>query len=926
MKYLIALIILAGLLALSTPEQMLVAQSPPEDTALRARDGKTLSRARDSKSLLRTRDSKTFDIGGGFREVVFGNNLHYNDNGEWKDVALGFRNGVSELASVIVDITGRNLTLTERDTGIGIKYTLPENPIVGDRTLTYNYKGLVWTYDLTKAGLKLSSAVSSSKGNTTYAFPFTFLGTSGNLNNGRLETDEFVVERPTVIEADGTVHRYNWTQDAGEIKFTFDDTGFALPYTIDPTTEFDIAASGDDAEAYSDRESWTPSCDGVDTSDDSITVEKDDVGSGDFSIKVGFVRWDTGSIPDTATITSASFEPYVRNAKDDDSRNFVGEYYTSWPLTCSGDWTATVGTNAFTEDITGISDGQRHTIALSNLSNISLTTYTGLRLGISGGKPTDENQVRMDSFDDDDNDPRLSVTYTIDPTVSTYSPNQVDDGTTEAVTVTGTDFESTAQLIMQKSGESNIACTGESVNGPGTQLTATCDFTSVALGLWDAQVDNGSGNTDTLSDATEVFAVVTVTAVSPSAVAANGTKTLTLTGTEFTSSATSRLEKSGESNINCTLNTSTSSVSIDIDCGVTGAADGLWNIRVTTSTATNGLGSNLLDVQTLNVTSITPNTEVSTGVESFTVAGDGFDSGAAVRLEKSGESNIVCTSVVVVSLTSITMDCDLTGVASGFWNLRATNSPSSATALLTNALSVSNVITLLATGVSSGDHTVLLRADGSQIELLLDGTVEATYAGTANVIDNANSWDMFENGAMPYVESAKITIDSISQLHYELDALPGYQLVDRSGEGHDAAIRFPDTPVGLTVALGSTEATVSTDGTSASNLEVIGAIPAIKNYTDVPDADAGWWVFEVIDIFTNGLLPYQAMTTIFSLAVIGTGAVFAAKFLRHALLVGLVMIALVAIMWLLGATPGWWLWLLAISPFPMFLMWKRMNP
>ena len=643
---------------------------------------------------------------------------------------------------MIVDIKGRNLTLTERDSGIGIKYTLPENPTVGDKTLTYNHEGLIWTYDLIKTGLKLSAVVKSSKGKTTYTFPFTLLGTSGSLNNGRMETDEFVITRPVITDANGVDHVLNWTQDAGEIKFTFDDTGVALPYTIDPSTTFTPPAEADDGFIRHIDAFYPPTtCSSVDTTSSNVKTSK--IRSGpNRNVFTSMLKWDTSSIPDSATITAADFKPYITLLQDADSRNWDGEYYSSsnWPINCA-DWIVNAGTTAFAEDLTNLTVDTRATITMSSPTSISKTGDTGLRMSISGGDPSGFNNVSFEDYLG--NDAELVVTYIIDPTVSTYSPTQVGDGTTEAVTVTGTDFESNAQLIMQKSGESNIACTGESVNGPGTQLTATCDFTSVALGLWDAQVDNGSGHTDTLTSATEV---------------------------------------------------------------------------------------------------------------------------------------------------------------------------------------VSSRITLIASGVTSGEHTLKITRDATQIQIHIDGILEATHAGTANVVNNANVWEMFGNGAMPYVEFVKITNENVLELHYEINTLPTFELVDRSGEGHDAAIRFPDTLAGLTVDLASTEATVFTDGASASNLEVIGAIPDIKNYTDAPDAGEGWWVFEVINIFTNGLLPYQAMTTIFSLAVIGTGVVFAAKFLRHALLVGLVMIALVAIMWLLGANPGWWLWLLAISPFPMFLMWKRMNP
>lgn len=871
---------------------------------------------------LRSKDSKTFDNQDGSFTATFGKDLHYWDGANWADVDLAFRNGTSDRAAVIVDITGRNLTITERDTGIGIKYTLPENPTVGNTTLTYNHKGLTWQYDLTRNGLKLSAVVTSYRGLDTYTFPFTFLGTSGSLNQGRLETDQFHVTNPVIVDANGVSYRLNWTQDAGEIKFTFDDAGLALPYVIDPTTTFEPSAGADDGSLRNTGASYPGSCDIVDTTGASILNQKQT--GGEFSN--GMLRWDTSSIPDTAVVTAATFDPYVTSKVDTNGRDLVGEWYATanWPIDCS-DYSMSLTANAFSEDITAMPSSGRDSISLSNLSNISLTTYTGMRTGISGGEPPSGTDRIYYASSETANDPRLVVTYIVVPSISDFQPDEVDDNGSEAVTVTGTDFETAAQLTLERAGESDIVCTGESVSGGGTQLTATCDFTGVALGFWDAVVDNGSGQTDTLTNAVEVFSVVTVTSVSPTAVAANGTKTLSVGGSGFTSGATTRLEKSGEPNINCSLNTFTDSTSIDVDCALTGAADGLWSLRVTTSGVTNGLGLSLLDVQIVDITSLTPNTALNTGTESFTIAGSGFDSGATVRLEKSGESNINCTSVVVVSLISITMDCDLTGVATGLWNLRVTNSPSSTNDLLSDALAVSTNITLVATGVASGEYTILVKQTAAEIQLLLNGAVQATYAGTAAMTDNANEWEFYDNSALPYVEYTKITVADELQLHYEMNALPGYQLVDRSGEGHNATIRFPDTPSGLTVSLSSTEATTPSNQVSApAGAEVLGDTPSIDNFASVPPTSTdGFFLFNIFSSMSTNNLPYHVPVALFSLGVTIVAAIGAAKIFNSALPIFVVMSISLVVFARMAGIPMYLAWMFGLGPGLFFLIWKR---
>ena len=134
----------------------------------------------------RTKDSKTFIPAPGERITTFGQDIHYlDDEGNFQDVDLAFRGNqnVSDQASVIVSLTGRNLKIEDRATGVDIKYTLPENATVGTDTLSYNHKGLTWTYSLTRKGTKLTAVVSSAVGLETYFFPFTVTGTSASINN-----------------------------------------------------------------------------------------------------------------------------------------------------------------------------------------------------------------------------------------------------------------------------------------------------------------------------------------------------------------------------------------------------------------------------------------------------------------------------------------------------------------------------------------------------------------------------------------------------------------------------------------------------------------------------------------------------------------------------------------------------------------------
>jgi uncharacterized repeat protein (TIGR01451 family) len=88
------------------------------------------------------------------------------------------------------------------------------------------------------------------------------------------------------------------------------------------------------------------------------------------------------------------------------------------------------------------------------------------------------------------------------------------------------------------------------------------------------------------------------------------------------------------------------------------------------------------------VTSITPNTGLDTGIVSITnLVGTNFQSGATVKLTKSGESDINATNVNVASDTQITCDLDLTGATAGQWNVVVTN-PDAQSGTLSNGFTV----------------------------------------------------------------------------------------------------------------------------------------------------------------------------------------------------------------------------------------------
>ena len=210
-----------------------------------------------------------------------------------------------------------------------------------------------------------------------------------------------------------------------------------------------------------------------------------------------------------------------------------------------------------------------------------------------------------------------------------------------------------------------------------------------------------------------------VTSVNNTPVAANGSKSFVVTGDVLTGVTAIRLEKASETNINCTSVVVLTDETVGFNCVMTSAADGLWNI-VATKSAGSATGVGILDVQALSISNSSPTSAPPAGVGAFILNGEGMDTGVQITLTKTAQPTIACTSeIIVIVLTQVTTDCDLTGVAEGFWNVVATNT-SAGTATFTNGLTVTSTLVLQAVGVDSGEHTLKLTGDQLALFLYLD--------------------------------------------------------------------------------------------------------------------------------------------------------------------------------------------------------------
>ena len=121
--------------------------------------------------------------------------------------------------------------------------------------------------------------------------------------------------------------------------------------------------------------------------------------TGEFSVGVVLLRFDTSGLPDDAIITAARLEAHVVTPSDGDGRNLVGEFYaaSNWPISAAAYTDVAPTTNKALEIAVGVlTPGQVVAIPLDPTlagQEVLRTGATGLRLHISGGQPTGRNYV-----------------------------------------------------------------------------------------------------------------------------------------------------------------------------------------------------------------------------------------------------------------------------------------------------------------------------------------------------------------------------------------------------------------------------------------------------------------------------------------------------------------------------------------------------
>ena len=323
-------------------------------------------------------------------------------------------------------------------------------------------------------------------------------------------------------------------------------------------------------------------------------------------------------------------------------------------------------------------------------------------------------------------------------------------------------------VALTRAGETPVLSTGAPSVLSSTRITCAFDLRGQATGYWDVTVTSGAFS-HTLSSAILVYQMQIVSIV-PSAGYNTGVVSITnLQGAGFVAGSTVALTRAGETPV---LSTGVPSVisSTRITCAfdLRGKTTGYWDVTVTTGAFSQTLSSAIL-VDLMQIVSIMPPAGYNTGVVSITdLRGEGFVAGSTVALTRVGETPVLSTGTPsVLSSTRITCAFDLTGKATGYWNLTVTTGAFSQT--LNNAFLVDqmqifsimpsggpntgpvNITDLRGEGFQAGSTVLLIRAGepaiaANPVTVVTSTRITCTFdlAGAAtgywNVVVTTNSY------------------------------------------------------------------------------------------------------------------------------------------------------------------------------------------
>jgi len=259
--------------------------------------------------------------------------------------------------------------------------------------------------------------------------------------------------------------------------------------------------------------------------------------------------------------------------------------------------------------------------------------------------------------------------------INSVSPTHYYNNKTITFNVSGSGFVSPVSLKLAKSDYSDILCQNVVVADPSS-ITCDMPLTGAFVGKRDIILANGDGRTATLTDGFEVINdTLSVSSLDPTSGSNNSTVSIKVYGSGFLKSATSRLSKTGYSDILCSTSVLSSTAAVcsaDLNGVWEGKRDFIIDNSISNFSKTDAF---TINSSALNVNSINPVSGYNNNSNiEINVYGSGFKSSTSLKLSKTSFSDITPTSFEVKTSTYIHSFFNILNSPSGKRDLCVKNS------------------------------------------------------------------------------------------------------------------------------------------------------------------------------------------------------------------------------------------------------------
>lgn len=342
----------------------------------------------------------------------------------------------------------------------------------------------------------------------------------------------------------------------------------------------------------------------------------------------------------------------------------------------------------------------------------------------------------------DDSVSTLAAAYTsegvvtvVNPcTITSVTPNTVEEDTAQKVTITGTEFNGNSKTmdVMVGTTEATIFSVDED-NG-----IIVCRIPKLSAGTYDITVINADDTTATLAGAYTVVAEIippcTITSVSPNTAVEETKQRVTISGTMF--NGTSKTADVYFGNVEASI---ISIVENEVICIAPALPVGVYDVKIinadnTTASLTGAYTVEAEVIPPCTITSITPATVDEDTAQNVTIIGTMFNGSSKTAEVYFGSEKATITSVDETKIL-----CKAPALAPGVYDVKVINGDNT-TATLAGAYTVNDVVEPTCTITSVNPTSV---AANTRVNIFIYGTEFNGNSKTADVFIGTEEANIF---------------------------------------------------------------------------------------------------------------------------------------------------------------------------------------